>query len=93
LWAGIGLFGAVISIALAGAAMTYLNGETPAREVRQAFPLVTRPFWCTTICWLLFLTLYLSPQFHSELFDIRFIWKKISYVLNYAHFFIFCLTS
>lgn len=35
LWAGVGLFGAIISIALAGAAMTYLNGETPEREVRQ----------------------------------------------------------
>ncbi|RLN34764.1 hypothetical protein C2845_PM03G34480 [Panicum miliaceum] len=32
LWAGVGLFAAVISIALAGAAMTYLNGETPERE-------------------------------------------------------------
>ncbi|PAN12250.2 hypothetical protein PAHAL_2G263100 [Panicum hallii] len=32
LWAGVGLFVAVISIALAGAAMTYLNGETPERE-------------------------------------------------------------
>ncbi|OEL25258.1 hypothetical protein BAE44_0013724 [Dichanthelium oligosanthes] len=32
LWAGVGLFGAIISIALAGAAMTYLNGETPERE-------------------------------------------------------------
>ena len=35
LWAGVGLFAAVISIALAGTAMTYLNGETPEREVRQ----------------------------------------------------------
>ena len=35
LWAGVGLFVAVISIALAGTAMTYLNGETPEREVRQ----------------------------------------------------------
>lgn len=32
LWAGIGLFGAVISIALVGAGMTYLNGEPPERE-------------------------------------------------------------
>ncbi|XP_048530430.1 membrane-embedded CAAX protease MroQ-like [Triticum urartu] len=32
LWAGIGLFGAVISIALVGAAMTYLNGAPPERE-------------------------------------------------------------
>ncbi|CAL5081425.1 unnamed protein product [Urochloa decumbens] len=32
LWAGVGLFGAIISIALVGAAMTYLNGETPERE-------------------------------------------------------------
>lgn len=34
LWAVIGLFGAVISIALVGAAMTYLNGAPPEREVR-----------------------------------------------------------
>jgi hypothetical protein len=73
LWAGVGLFGAIISIALAGAAMTYLNGETPEREVRQIFALATRPFWCTAICWLLFLTLYLPPQFHSKLFVIQFI--------------------
>ncbi|KAL6859373.1 hypothetical protein ACP4OV_017632 [Aristida adscensionis] len=33
LWAGIGLFLAVIAIAFAGAAMTFLNGETPQREV------------------------------------------------------------
>jgi hypothetical protein len=33
LWAGIGLFFALISIALAGAAMTFLNGETTQREV------------------------------------------------------------
>uniref|UniRef100_A0A8R7QEX8 Uncharacterized protein n=1 Tax=Triticum urartu TaxID=4572 RepID=A0A8R7QEX8_TRIUA len=33
LWAGIGLFGAVISIALVGAAMTYLNGAPPEREL------------------------------------------------------------
>jgi hypothetical protein len=36
LWAVIGLFGAVISIALVGAAMSYLNGEPPEREVRHA---------------------------------------------------------
>lgn len=32
LWAGVGLFGAIISIALVGVAMTYLNGEPPERE-------------------------------------------------------------
>ncbi|KAL6846144.1 hypothetical protein ACP4OV_023592 [Aristida adscensionis] len=32
LWAGVGLFAAVVSIALVGTAMTYLNGETPERE-------------------------------------------------------------
>ncbi|TKW10459.1 hypothetical protein SEVIR_6G165900v4 [Setaria viridis] len=32
LWAGIGLLVAIIAIALAGAAMTFLNGETPQRE-------------------------------------------------------------
>lgn len=33
LWSGIGLFVAIVAIALAGAAMTFLNGETPQREV------------------------------------------------------------
>lgn len=33
LWAGIGLLVAIIAIAFAGAAMTFLNGETPQREV------------------------------------------------------------
>jgi hypothetical protein len=33
LWAGIGLFFALISIALAGSAMTFLNGENTQREV------------------------------------------------------------
>ncbi|XP_021320116.1 uncharacterized protein LOC8077828 isoform X3 [Sorghum bicolor] len=32
LWSGIGLFVAVVAIALAGAAMTFVNGETPQRE-------------------------------------------------------------
>nr|CAB3481048.1 unnamed protein product [Digitaria exilis] len=32
LWAGIGLIVAIIAIALAGAAMTFLSGETPQRE-------------------------------------------------------------
>uniref|UniRef100_A0A0E0M160 CAAX prenyl protease 2/Lysostaphin resistance protein A-like domain-containing protein n=1 Tax=Oryza punctata TaxID=4537 RepID=A0A0E0M160_ORYPU len=32
LWAGVGLFAAIISIALVGVAMTYLNGEPPERE-------------------------------------------------------------
>ncbi|XP_052164065.1 uncharacterized protein LOC127781186 isoform X2 [Oryza glaberrima] len=32
LWAGIGFFAAIISIALAGAAMSFLGGETPERE-------------------------------------------------------------
>ncbi|XP_015695731.1 uncharacterized protein LOC102705837 isoform X2 [Oryza brachyantha] len=31
LWAGVGLFGAIISISLAGAAMSFLGGETPER--------------------------------------------------------------
>ncbi|KAM0831640.1 hypothetical protein ACQ4PT_065399 [Festuca glaucescens] len=35
LWAGIGLFFALISIALAGAAMTFLNGETTQRETNS----------------------------------------------------------
>jgi len=34
LWSGIGLFVAIVAIALAGAAMTFLNGETPQREVQ-----------------------------------------------------------
>jgi len=33
LWAGVGILVAIISIALAEAAMTFLNGETPQREV------------------------------------------------------------
>uniref|UniRef100_A0A0D9XDN9 CAAX prenyl protease 2/Lysostaphin resistance protein A-like domain-containing protein n=1 Tax=Leersia perrieri TaxID=77586 RepID=A0A0D9XDN9_9ORYZ len=32
LWAGTGLFGAIISIALVGVAMNYLNGEPPERD-------------------------------------------------------------
>ncbi|KAK3130050.1 hypothetical protein QOZ80_6BG0488240 [Eleusine coracana subsp. coracana] len=32
LWAGVGLFGAIVCIALAGAAMTYLNGDPPERD-------------------------------------------------------------
>ncbi|KAK3123509.1 hypothetical protein QOZ80_8AG0632000 [Eleusine coracana subsp. coracana] len=32
LWAGIGIFVAIIAIAVAGAAMSFLNGETPQRE-------------------------------------------------------------
>ncbi|WVZ92773.1 hypothetical protein U9M48_038814 [Paspalum notatum var. saurae] len=32
LWSAIGLFVAIIAIALAGAVMTFLNGETPQRE-------------------------------------------------------------
>lgn len=32
LWSAIGLFVAIVAIALAGAAMTFLNGETPQRE-------------------------------------------------------------
>lgn len=32
LWAGIGLFGAIIAIALTGAAMSLFSGETPERE-------------------------------------------------------------
>lgn len=35
LWAGIGLFGAIIAIALTGAAMSLFSGETPEREVRN----------------------------------------------------------
>jgi hypothetical protein len=33
LWAGIGFLVALVVIALAGAATTFLNGETPQREV------------------------------------------------------------
>ena len=35
MWAGIGLFGAIIAIALTGAAMSLFSGETPEREVRN----------------------------------------------------------
>lgn len=50
LWAGIGLFGAVISIALVGAAMSYLNGAPPEREVRLCYMhLADRLFLCIVI--------------------------------------------
>lgn len=34
LWAGVGLVGAIIAIALTGTAVTYFSGEQPQREVR-----------------------------------------------------------
>ncbi|XP_021320117.1 uncharacterized protein LOC8077828 isoform X4 [Sorghum bicolor] len=37
LWSGIGLFVAVVAIALAGAAMTFVNGETPQREKKRKY--------------------------------------------------------
>jgi len=33
LWAGVGLVGAIIAIALTGVAVSFFNGETPEREV------------------------------------------------------------
>jgi hypothetical protein len=41
LWSGIGLFVAVVAIALAGAAMTFVNGETPQREVQPFYAIRT----------------------------------------------------
>ncbi|GKF88123.1 hypothetical protein Tco_0259000, partial [Tanacetum coccineum] len=32
LWAGIGLIGALISVSLAGVAMSFFNGDPPQRE-------------------------------------------------------------
>lgn len=40
LWAGIGLGGAIIAIALTGAALTAFNGEPPQREVIYNFCIV-----------------------------------------------------
>jgi hypothetical protein len=42
LWSGIGLFVAIVAIALAGAVMTFLNGETPQREVYHFYATSTR---------------------------------------------------
>jgi hypothetical protein len=42
LWSGIGLFVAIVAIALAGAVMTFLNGETPQREVYPFYATSTR---------------------------------------------------
>ena len=33
-WAGIGLVGALVAIALTGVAVSFFSGETPQREVR-----------------------------------------------------------
>jgi hypothetical protein len=49
LWAGVGLFGAIVSIALAGAAMTYLNGDIPDREVRQTDALLNSQIDCSCV--------------------------------------------
>ncbi|KAL5658186.1 hypothetical protein ACJX0J_031349, partial [Zea mays] len=69
LWAGIGLFGAVISIALAGAAMTYLNGETPARETDSLvllLPLIGSS--TTSTAFLVGITGVLAPLLEETLF-------------------------
>ncbi|XP_015695732.1 uncharacterized protein LOC102705837 isoform X3 [Oryza brachyantha] len=47
LWAGVGLFGAIISISLAGAAMSFLGGETPERGV---FYSNFCPYHCFSVC-------------------------------------------
>ncbi|PWZ13144.1 hypothetical protein Zm00014a_040036 [Zea mays] len=69
LWAGIGLFGAIISIALAGAAMTYLNGETPARETDSLvllLPLIGSS--TTSTAFLVGITGVLAPLLEETLF-------------------------
>jgi len=37
LWAGVGLVGAIIAIALTGVAVSFFSGETPQREVYALF--------------------------------------------------------
>jgi len=86
LWAGVGLFGAIISIALAGAAMTYLNGETPEREVRQIFALATRPFWCTAIVGYYFSHFICHLNSIPNSLSFNLFRTKISYVLNRTFF-------
>ncbi|EER96727.1 hypothetical protein BDA96_02G210800 [Sorghum bicolor] len=69
LWAGVGLFGAIISIALAGAAMTYLNGETPERETDSLvllLPLIGSS--TTSTAFLVGITGVLAPLLEETLF-------------------------
>ncbi|CAO2201964.1 unnamed protein product [Urochloa humidicola] len=47
LWAGIGLLVAITAIALAGAAMTFLNGEMPHREVLYS---ICCSYHCCSVC-------------------------------------------
>jgi hypothetical protein len=86
LWAGVGLFGAIISIGLAGAAMTYLNGEPPEREVREIYALATRPFMFTiTRYFLLFINLLFHLNLIQNLFLIKCIQHKYVYILTVEH--------
>ncbi|XP_040374871.1 uncharacterized protein LOC121052908 isoform X2 [Rosa chinensis] len=41
LWAGIGLVGAVVAVALTGAATSFFSGQTPEREIK-AFGMILR---------------------------------------------------
>ncbi|KAL6596259.1 hypothetical protein ACP70R_047623 [Stipagrostis hirtigluma subsp. patula] len=69
LWAGIGLFVAVIAIAFAGAAMTFLNGENPQRETDSLvllLPLIGSSS-ISTAC-LLGITGVLAPILEETLF-------------------------
>ena len=61
LWAGIGIFFALISISLAGAAMTSLNGENTQREVNLDYFMLEHLAVCCLIEYLYKLTiLYIS---------------------------------
>lgn len=42
MWAGVGLIGALIAIALTGAAVSFFSGDTPEREVRFQLTLLTK---------------------------------------------------
>nr|TKW33105.1 hypothetical protein SEVIR_2G211800v2 [Setaria viridis] len=69
LWAGVGLFGAIISIGLTGAAMTYLNGEPPERETDSLvllLPLIGSS--TTSTAFLVGITGVLAPLLEETLF-------------------------
>ncbi|TVU05743.1 hypothetical protein EJB05_48924 [Eragrostis curvula] len=69
LWAGIGIFVAVVAIAIAGVAMTFLNGETPQRETDSLvliLPLIGSSS-ISTIC-LLGITGVLAPILEETVF-------------------------
>jgi len=66
--------------------MTYLNGETPEREVRQIFALATRPFWCTAIVGYYFSHFICHLNSIPNSLSFNLFRTKISYVLNRTFF-------